>query len=71
MVIVRKNPPGSNSSVLQPKQQFKVLARLNEEILKIIKPGLDFISKDLPSVLVLIIADQILNDLLCCSHKYN
>jgi len=29
--------------------------------------GLDFIIKDLPSVLILIIADQILNDSRCCS----
>jgi len=26
---------------------------------------------DLPSMLILIIADQILNDSLCCSYKYN
>jgi len=26
---------------------------------------------DLPSVLILVIADQILNDSLCCSNKYN
>ena len=26
--------------------------------------------KDLPSVLILIIADQILNDSQCCSYKY-
>jgi len=29
--------------------------------------GLDFIIKDLPSVLILIIADQMLNDSQCCS----
>ena len=34
-------------------------------------PGLDFIIKDLPSVLILIIAYQTLNDSLCCSNKYN
>jgi len=27
-----------------------------------------FIIKDLPSVLTMIIADQVLNDLLCCSY---
>ena len=36
-----------------------------------IGPGPNFIIKDLPSVLIQIIADQILNDLLCCSYKYN
>jgi len=30
-------------------------------------PGLDFIIKDLPSVLNLIIADQLLNECQCCS----
>ena len=30
-----------------------------------------FINNDLTSVLILIIADQILNNLLCCSDKYN
>ena len=34
-------------------------------------PGLDFMIKDLASVLILIIADQTLNDSLWCSHKYN
>ena len=34
-------------------------------------PGPNFIIKDLPSVLILIITDNILNDLLCCSNKYN
>jgi len=34
-------------------------------------PGLDVIINDLLSVLILIIADQIVNDLLCCSYKYN
>ena len=34
--------------------------------------GLDFIIKDLPSVLILrITANQILINLLCCSYKYN
>ena len=33
--------------------------------------GPNFIIKDLPSVLILIIADQILNDSLCCSNTYN
>ena len=32
-------------------------------------PGPNFIIKDLPLVLILIIADQILNDLLCCSNR--
>ena len=32
--------------------------------------GPNFIIKDLPSVLILIIADQILNDSMCCSNKY-
>ena len=31
----------------------------------------NFTIKDLPSVLILIIADQIVNDSLCCSNKYN
>jgi len=34
-------------------------------------PGSNFIIKVLPSVLILIIADQILNDSLCGSNKYN
>jgi len=34
-------------------------------------PGPNFIIKDLTSVLILIIADQILNESLCCSNKYN
>ena len=34
-------------------------------------PGPNFKLKDLPSVLILIIADQIINDSLCCSNKYN
>jgi len=34
-------------------------------------PGSNFIIEDLPSVLILIIADQILNDSLCGSNKYN
>jgi len=34
-------------------------------------PGPDFIIKDLPSLLILIIAEQILNDSLCCFDKYN
>ena len=38
---------------------------------KLNRSGLDFIIRDLPSVLILIIADQILNDSLCCSYKYN
>jgi len=29
-----------------------------------------YIIKDLPSVLILIIADNFLNDSLCCSYKY-
>jgi len=33
--------------------------------------GPNFIIKDLPSVLILIIPVQILNDSLCCSNKYN
>jgi len=33
--------------------------------------GPNFIIKELPSVLMLIIADQIVNVLLCCSNKYN
>ena len=33
--------------------------------------GPNFIIKDLPSVLILIIADQRFNDSLCCSNKYN
>ena len=32
--------------------------------------GPNSIIKDLPSVLILIIADQLLNDSLCCSDKY-
>ena len=31
--------------------------------------GLDSITKDLPSVLILIIADQILNDSHCCCYQ--
>jgi len=31
----------------------------------------NFIFKDLPSVLILIIVYHILNDSLCCSNKYN
>jgi len=34
------------------------------------EPRPTFIIDDLPSVLILIIADQILNDSLCCSYKY-
>jgi len=34
-------------------------------------PGPNIIIKDLPSVLIRIIADQILNDSLCWSNKYN
>jgi len=34
-------------------------------------PGPNFIIKDLPPVLILIIADQSLKDSLCCSNKYN
>jgi len=34
-------------------------------------PGLDFIMKDLPTVLILIIADQFVNDSLYCSNKCN
>jgi len=37
----------------------------------IVKTGLDFIIKDLPSVLIPIIADQTINDLLCCCFIYN
>ena len=33
------------------------------------KPGPNFTIKDVPSVLILIIADQMLNDSLCCSSK--
>jgi len=33
--------------------------------------GLNFTINYLPSVLILIIADHILNDLLCCFDKYN
>ena len=33
--------------------------------------GPNFIIKDLPSVLILIIADQMLNDSLRCAYKYN
>jgi len=32
------------------------------------RSALDFIIKDLPSALILIIADQVLNDSLCCSN---
>jgi len=45
------------------------------QILSLVKclgsSGPDFIIKDLPSVLIQIIADQLLNDSLCCSNKYN
>jgi len=34
-------------------------------------PWPNFIFKDLPSVLIHIIADHISNDSLCCSYKYN
>jgi len=34
-------------------------------------PGPNFIIKDLPSALILIIADQILNDSLCYSNKHD
>jgi len=37
--------------------------------LRVARPN--FILKDLPSVLILIIADQIVNDSQCCSNKYN
>jgi len=42
-------------------------------VLNFLYTGLDFIIKDLPSVLILIhvIADQIFNDKLCCSYRYN
>ena len=33
--------------------------------------GLKFIITDLPSVLILIVADQIINDSLCGSNEYN
>ena len=36
-----------------------------------LKPGPNFIFKDLPSVLILIIADQIPYDSMCCANKYN
>jgi len=35
------------------------------------RSGPNFIIKDLHSVLILIIADQLLNDSMCCSNKYN
>jgi len=38
---------------------------------KLHAPGPNFIFKDLPSVLILIIADIFLNDSLGCSNKYN
>ena len=37
---------------------------------KYMYPGLDFIIKDLPSVLILIIADQRLNESRCCCNKF-
>ena len=40
-------------------------------ITKISRAGSNFIIKNLPSVLILIIADQLLNYSLCCSNKYN
>jgi len=43
----------------------------NNTLPLIIRPGPNFIIKDLPSVLILMIADQILNDSLCWSNKYN
>jgi len=33
--------------------------------------GPNFIINNLPSVLILIIADQLLYDSLCCSNNYN
>jgi len=49
-----------------------VLSRaLNNDNQDFRRPGPDFIIKDLPSVLILLIADQHLNDSLCCSNKYN
>ena len=35
------------------------------------RSGLDFIIKNLPSVLIQIIVDQSLNDSLCCPYAYN
>ena len=35
------------------------------------RPGPNFIIKDLPSVLILIIAEKTSNDSLCCCNKYN
>ena len=35
------------------------------------KTGLDFIIKDLPTVLIILFANQKLKKLLCCSYKYN
>jgi len=32
---------------------------------------IDFIIKDLPSVLIFVIADPYLDHSLCCSYKYN
>jgi len=34
------------------------------------QPVLGFIIKDLPSLLILVLSAQMLNDSLCCSYKY-
>jgi len=47
-----------------PDYLFYIL--LNKDI---IPSGPNFIILDLPSLLILIIADQILNDSLCCSNR--
>ena len=44
---------------------------VSKESFILITPRPDFLIKHLPLVLILIIADQILNGTLCCSNKYN
>jgi len=58
---LRKEQNKTNQST-STKRKFRV-------ILYHMMPNL--IIKDLPSVLILIFADQISNDSLCCSNKYN
>jgi len=55
------------ASLLKLKCNDQPLTVLNS--LVIYRSGHNFIIQDLPSVLIIIIADQMLNDLLCCSNK--
>ena len=58
---------------VQVKERYSKneLCQIGMCILRRSLSGLDFITKDLPSVLIQIIADQLLNDSLFCSYTYN